>query len=67
MTVKRIYMVHHHHSKNSRLIRAANVSQAIRFVANEEYDAHVASQFELVDLVTKGVAVEDAEVNKAEG
>jgi len=41
-----------------RLVNATTRSQAIAHVANTTIKAHVASQQDLVDLLTKGLSVE---------
>ena len=41
-----------------RLVNATTKQQAIAHVANSTINAHVASQTDLVELLTKGVAVE---------
>ena len=43
-----------------RLVRASSPAQAVRHVAGKMISADVATQEEIVDLVTKGVKVEDA-------
>lgn len=58
--LQRIYVVHHKHSKASKLIRATNQSQAVRHVTEDEYDCRVAQQDDLVRLVAEGVKVENA-------
>lgn len=45
---------------STRLIRAENASQAIRFATSGFYQVSLASQDELVALATNGVAVENA-------
>lgn len=52
--MKRIYLV------NGRLIRAASHEQAICFAAQVEYKAVIPTQDELLNLVQKGVTVENA-------
>jgi hypothetical protein len=44
----------------SFLIRAPNVAQAVRFIA-QRFTADVASQDDLVELAGKGVKVQDAD------
>ncbi len=41
-----------------RLVNAATKQQAIAHVANSTIKAHVASQTDLVELLTKGISVE---------
>jgi hypothetical protein len=41
-----------------RLVNATTKQQAIAHVANSTINAHVASQTDLVELLTKGIAVE---------
>lgn len=49
-----------------RLVRAPNQAQAIRFVASDTLQATVASQDDLVDLVTSGIEVESSNAAPAE-
>jgi hypothetical protein len=42
------------------LVNASTKSTAIAYVANTKYNAHVASQSDLVELLGKGVKVEQA-------
>ena len=53
----RIYVVSDHESK--RLIRAAHPSHALMHAARSTFDVHVASQDDLIALLSDGVAVED--------
>jgi hypothetical protein len=53
---KRIYMVSS--EDGERLIEASSKSQAISFVANSQFDAEVATQSELVRLISTGTSVE---------
>lgn len=55
----RIYVITDENTKEERLIRASTQSQAIRFAAKTAFNVHVATQDDLVDLLTK-VKVEDA-------
>lgn len=55
----RIYVITDENTKEERLIRATTQSQAIRFAAKTAFNVHVATQDDLVDLLTK-VKVEDA-------
>ena len=55
-TQTRIYVVSDHESK--RLIRAAHPSHALMHAARSTFDVHVASQDELVALLSRGVEVE---------
>lgn len=57
-TPKRIYIVKDNDAR--RLIRAANVAQARNHVARDTLQVAVASQDELVSLVSGGARVEDA-------
>jgi hypothetical protein len=45
-----------------RLVNATTKQQAIAHVANSTINAHVATQIDLVELLTKGVAVEQYKV-----
>ena len=61
MKVTRIYVVDKRIGPSeARLVRAENPSQAIRHVTRGLFDAGVASQDDLVELIAKGIAVEDA-------
>ena len=42
------------------LVNAPSRQTAIAYVANSKYNAHVASQSDLVELLSKGVKVEQA-------
>lgn len=46
--------------KAARLVRAPNAAQAIRHVVRGLFKAEVATQTQLVDLLTAGVKVEEA-------
>ncbi len=59
MSDTRIYIVTDSEAKASQLVRAPNAAQAIRHAA-KRFSAEVASQQELVDLVMKGVKVEES-------
>lgn len=60
-TATRIYVVGHKTDiTQTRLVRAANPSQAIRHVAKDTYSAASASQDDLVGFLTQGVAIETA-------
>lgn len=54
--MERIYVVGS--PQGIRLVSAKNKQQAIAHVANTTIRAHVASQTDLVDLLTKGISVE---------
>lgn len=60
MTPKRIYVVQKAGTEQRRLIRASNVAQARNHVARDTLQVAVASQDELVSLVSGGARVEDA-------
>lgn len=49
-----------------RLVEAGGQAQAIRHVARERYEARVATQHEIVKLVSTGVLVEVAGADNAE-
>lgn len=56
----RIYKVEGPLPETTRLVRAANRAQAIRHVTRSEYSAVLAGQDDLIELIQRGVAVEDA-------
>ena len=59
---KRIYLVESTDAQEAkRLVKATSPSQAVRHVASK-YSAEVASQDQLVQLLSVGVKVEDAGV-----
>lgn len=60
---QRIYTVKNNTTGSLRLIRASVVSQAIAHAAKQEFEAHVASQDELVDGLIAGIKIENAAVN----
>jgi hypothetical protein len=47
-----------------RLVNANTKSQAITHVANNTINAHVASQKDLVELLAKGVTVENFKISE---
>ena len=49
-----------------RLVNATTKQQAIAHIANSTIHAHVASQNDLVELLTKGVAVEQYRASNME-
>lgn len=63
MATQRIYIVKNNTTGSSRLIRASVVSQAIAHAAKQEFEAHVATQDELVDGLNAGIKIEKASVN----
>ena len=60
MTPTRIYLVTDTTTGAKRLVRASHVAQAVRHAARARFTAEVASQDDLVFLVTDGHSVEDA-------
>lgn len=56
----RIYTVTHKIAGSSRLVRAHSQAQALRYAAQSEYGVRVASQDDIVGMMSKGVAVESA-------
>ena len=56
----RPYIVTNTSDQSVRLVRAASQAQARNHVAREQLDARPASANEALDLVAKGVAVEEA-------
>lgn len=57
-TATRIYVVGHIETGAKRLVRASNAAQAARHVIRTSHCVTVATQGELVSLVTGGVSVE---------
>jgi hypothetical protein len=57
---KNVYHVRTTGGGNPRLIRATNKQQAMGFAARSTLAADLASQDTLIDLVGKGIKVEDA-------
>jgi hypothetical protein len=62
MKQQRIYIVGH--GQSVRLVRAAHRSQALGHVARSIINVKVASQDELVQALTQGIAVEAASVDQ---
>ena len=58
MAQSRIYIVGH--GQTVRLVRAAHRSQAVGHVARSIINCKVASQDELVESLTRGIAIESA-------
>lgn len=58
MKQQRIYLVGH--GQTMRLVRATHRQQAVGHVARSIINAKVASQDELVEALTKGIAIEKA-------
>lgn len=48
------------------LVNAPSKQTAVAYVANSKYNAHVASQQDLVELLSKGVQVEQARATNME-
>lgn len=59
-TPRRVYAIHHIASGTTRLVRASNAATALRHVVRSDYSAEVASQDDLIELLTSGTRVEDA-------
>jgi hypothetical protein len=59
MATQRIYIVKNNATNKVRLIKASVVSQAIAHAAKQEFEAHVASQDELVDGLNAGIKIEN--------
>lgn len=59
---KRIYVVMGDigNKIEEHLVKASTASQAIRHVVSNTYDAKVPSQDKLVDLISKGVKIQEA-------
>ena len=56
----RIYLVTDRETQAKRLIRASSQAQAVRHAVAKRFDAEVASQDDLVQLLDAGQAVESA-------
>lgn len=65
-TPRRVYAVHHAGTSTTRLVRAVNVATAVRHVVRTDYTAEVASQDDLIDLLSAGTRVEDAGADDGE-
>tara|TARA_R110000868_G_scaffold304516_1_gene565640 strand:- start:362 stop:577 length:216 start_codon:yes stop_codon:yes gene_type:complete len=66
MATQRIYIVKNNVTGTVRLIKASVVSQAIAHASKQEFEAHVASQDELVDNLNAGVKVEKVVLTASE-
>jgi hypothetical protein len=62
---QRIYIVKNNFTKSVRLIKASVVSQAIAHAAKSDFEAHVATQDELVDSLNAGIKIEKVAVTAA--
>jgi hypothetical protein len=62
---QRIYIVKNKTSGQIHLIRASVVSQAISHAAKQYFEAHVATQDELVDGLNNGIKIENAAINSS--
>ena len=62
---QRIYIVKNNFTKSIRLIKASVVSQAIAHAAKSDFEAHVATQDELVDGLNNGIAIERSAIGPA--
>jgi hypothetical protein len=60
MSTTRIYLVTDTETNKHRMIRAGNQAQAIRHAAQTRFDIKVASQDDLVNLLSHGIPVEMA-------
>ena len=58
--MSRIYLITDKVNNVKHLIRANNQAQALRRVANGQFETRVANQEALVDLLGKGTTVQDA-------
>ena len=63
MATQRIYLVKNNVTGSVRLIKASVVSQAITHASKQEFEAHVATQDELVDGLNAGIKIEKASIN----
>ncbi len=59
MALQRVYVIREG-GKNSRLVSAGTPAQAIRHVVKEKFTAGVASQSDLIELISGGIKVENA-------
>jgi|GEM_PF-1132267 len=59
-TPRRVYAINHPSTGTTRLVRAVNVAAALRHVVRSDYTAEVATQDDLIDLLSAGTRVEDA-------
>jgi hypothetical protein len=62
---QRIYLVTNKTTGATRLIKASIVSQAIAHAAKQDFEAHVATQDELVDGLNAGIKIEKSAVTAA--
>lgn len=62
---QRIYIVKNKTTGSIHLIRASVVSQAVAHAAKQEFEAHVATQDELVDGLNQGIKIEKAAAGSA--
>lgn len=62
---QRIYIVKNNTTNAVRLIRASVVSQAIAHAAKQEFEAHVATQDELVEGLNAGIKIEKPAIGPA--
>lgn len=62
---QRIYIVTNKTTATSRLIRASVVSQAIAHAAKQDFEAHVATQDELVESLNSGIKIEKSAITSA--
>jgi len=62
---QRIYIVKNNTTGTTRLIRAAVLSQAIALAAKQDFEAHVATQDELVDGLNAGIKIEKVAITAA--
>jgi hypothetical protein len=62
---QRIYTVKNTTTGSVRLIRASVVSQALAHAAKQDFEAHVATQDELVNGLLDGLKIENAAITSA--
>ena len=59
-TEARVYLVKDRLNQSTRLIRANNPAQALRYVANDQFSVSTAKANDLVALLGSNIAVENA-------
>ena len=67
MSSEKIYLVKIYgdtRPNNNRLVRAGSYAKALRHITNEIIDVRVASQDDLIDMLTRGVTVEETNADE---
>jgi hypothetical protein len=65
MATQRIYIVKNNTTGTVRLIKSTVVSQAVAHAAKSDFEAHVATQDELVDGLNAGIKIEKTAITAA--